>query len=842
MFALIDIPEKVQLCTIPGIFVYCPTLQDKQRVYLWKTNEIFQDQEVFFDSSCFSKAIIGADGFGHLINTSHPYSVRREHREPNCRYVDVGNGVMVVESIKSIKANEELLCDYHWHLSEDEVDASSDSFRALSEQCYCEDCELSRQDHIDFMKHKVKFGIHILKATSELQVAFLKSYYSHSVDARVGGLQLVRSLEAFFPNEISQLSFQDVVKEIDDTIPVSRPHRTFLQLGSNLGFECLAACCYMENVSSALCVSTEISNSWDVQKVRDTISSSTFQDVLDSKGSTFSTLVVDTWNTSSLNLISSVCPAIMYISPDVPDSSAILMAISAVRCSSLEAIVTFSGAVIDAVKNILPKVKTVLCSNIANVEVRPCYILLKQSGRVTRRTPEEDISALKYWLRTHGAHFPSSAIAFNEKSIEDYELQRLKRGLTFVKPKYRLIENDSHIGGATHPTMMPPKSTNRDHLVVPPSSVGPFFKRKLQTISLAQSTNELAMITLPPLSKKQCQKLELSTGGGFMRANLVQKFFNFENTGMIWREECALPPESFRKRMGFVNIDTIFGIPANSNPSFHVSKALWEAEKMYSDINIEILCGITRLAIEECSATKGKVGLLPPSFFSTVEHIPSMNLSASSWERMHPNLSIQCLETLICIMHGNSHYAVLQVDFQTFQVTVHDSLYGVVDWDSYVQAVLKFVFVTRKIETKIWEIVQNSTMPQQGNGTDCGVYAAATSMLLALNAPRASWAYQLRNPNALRCLFATMFLDCVNYLNNEQALPHRLGLSNGSPPITFLNSMASSASASGSVTGSSRIMNKRHAADKSLTTLDYGLLVKISGLTQSDLYLERYCD
>jgi hypothetical protein len=124
----------------------------------------------------------------------------------------------------------------------------------------------------------------------------------------------------------------------------------------------------LSNVSSAFFVSKDYLDDCHLRRVRD-VQNSTFLDQLEpAKRSAVSTLVVDHWEVCASNLIAAVSPSILYVSADIPNSVAVLMAISACHLSSVEAIVTFSSAAFDAIKEAMPITRTVICGRLSSAE------------------------------------------------------------------------------------------------------------------------------------------------------------------------------------------------------------------------------------------------------------------------------------------------------------------------------------------------------------------------------------------------------------------------------------------------------------------------------------------
>ena len=274
---------------------------DLQRQYVFKTSEDFQRAPVNLDSTCFSNNIVGFDGFGHFCNSSHPNSFRRQYREPNCQYVEIGRGMIIVVTKQDIQPGEELLCDYHWLMSSlPGEDFKSDFVRELQ---HCGECVLNRKQKKQFQKEKEENRAGILLATSELQVQYFRDYFSDS--------RCLPSAD-IIDEEVSQYSIQEIMTTIDQEVPSSRANRTFLQLGSKMGFESLMASCYMGNIASSFFVST--CSTSQASKIQASLQA--FKELVDSKFSTGMVLLLQDYLGSESSLISAVAPSVLWISSD----------------------------------------------------------------------------------------------------------------------------------------------------------------------------------------------------------------------------------------------------------------------------------------------------------------------------------------------------------------------------------------------------------------------------------------------------------------------------------------------------------------------------------------------
>ncbi len=167
------------------------------------------------DSTCFSSTIVGVDGFGHLCNSSHKNSFRREHREPNCDYVEIGRGMFIVSTLRDIQTGEELLCDYHWNVSSLPDEHKKSGFpRGLLQYCGCGECKLKLRQSKQVLKEKgAESCVGILQQTSELQTQFLRHYFSDSM--------YVQSADVI-DDAVSQYSIQEIFESIDRELPDMR--------------------------------------------------------------------------------------------------------------------------------------------------------------------------------------------------------------------------------------------------------------------------------------------------------------------------------------------------------------------------------------------------------------------------------------------------------------------------------------------------------------------------------------------------------------------------------------------------------------------------------------------
>ena len=82
---------------------------------------------VFLDA--IADDVSNESSLGHIINTSRP-ALAPPYNKPNARMLDMGDGStrVYIELIRDVEYLDEILCDYHWHIT-------SDTLRCVCSRC-----------------------------------------------------------------------------------------------------------------------------------------------------------------------------------------------------------------------------------------------------------------------------------------------------------------------------------------------------------------------------------------------------------------------------------------------------------------------------------------------------------------------------------------------------------------------------------------------------------------------------------------------------------------------------------------------------------------------------------
>jgi hypothetical protein len=738
VFACNKIRANQLLCTIPGIFVEDTKLKDVQREYILETKLKRDSKPIHFDSTCFSQCAVLPLGIGQFVNSSHPFDPDVKNRSPNAYYYERDNGLIDVVSLKNIEPGEEILVNYHWHLAVPRDGQDTTTTKSIGDKCRnCKQCVQTRKLYKEYQAEKNDDEPYstIEASSSELQVCFIKNYLQvQQHESNAGTLNELSNTNEF-EDCLTQYSISKIMMSLSDHTSI-HGNSSFLQIGGGVGFEAFAAPFY-GSFSASFFITNE-----DVQKAAHL-----------RKAFEITRTMIREKNVSALLLIpdyrkiGSIFPAVnssvVLISRELPTDVAAIVAVTAMNSTS-QVIITFHQSVLQKVLSSSGEwhlVDTVECTTVSNVhDLFCCYVLFKRSY-ATARSFTEDIAAIQFWHE----HQPSDTLysKFNLESIQQYRDSRISLGIPHLsirrrKRSHGKVDVDSpSLGASGEPEC---SQLNRDNI-----------------------EQKSAVVPSSPLLKKP----KVSPGFVDPCKQFVTKYINLGDSRSILKQDAAYNHAVCAKKMGFVNIESIFGISGNSNARFRASKSRWLKSNWYSEVNIEILCGIFRMIVKELTHS-GKVAILPPSFFMNPED-SQVGILTRSWNRLYPDVALQDVSTLVCIMYQQSHFATLEVDLVEKRLVIHDSiLEGETQrkWFPFVTEVREFISQAINESIEGWPVGTNHSMPQQSNSNDCGIFSAAASLLLLLRVPVVSWRTEFLPADALRLLFASMFLDVASYFNS----------------------------------------------------------------------------